>query len=176
MLPLLPLYGLSLGASPLQLGLLTSAFAIANAVGQLAAGMVTDRFGSRRFIRAGTATYADANLLIASASSALGLIGYRSIAGLGAGVNLISTRLYISQVADPRRHAFTNGVLSAANSAGNVFGPAFGGLIAVASDLRVPFLIVGVTSGLAFLATWALPCPRHAWREQASGRRSRPQC
>ena len=35
MLPLLPLYAQSLGAAPVELGLLTSAFAITNAIGQL---------------------------------------------------------------------------------------------------------------------------------------------
>ena len=37
MLPLLPLYASELGAPPFMLGLLTSAFAITNAVGQLGA-------------------------------------------------------------------------------------------------------------------------------------------
>src|SRR2546425_1451697 len=156
MLPLLPLYGLSLGATPLQLGLMTSAFAIANSVAQLAAGFVTDRYGSRRLILAGTGTYAVANGLIATAPTALALIAYRALAGLGAGTNLVSTRLYIAEVADPARLAFTNGVLSAANSAGNVIGPAFGGLVAVASDLRAPFAIVAVTSGCAFVAAMFL--------------------
>lgn len=52
MLPLLPLYGLSLGASPLQLGLMTSGFAIANGVAQFASGILMDRYGARRFIMA----------------------------------------------------------------------------------------------------------------------------
>ncbi|TMG33898.1 MAG: MFS transporter, partial [Chloroflexi bacterium] len=120
MLPLLPLYGLSLGASPVLLGLMTSGFAIANSVAQLVAGFVTERYGSRRLILAGTGTYAVANALIATAPSAVALIAYRSFAGLGAGANLVSTRLYIAEVADPARMAFVNGVLSAANSAGNV--------------------------------------------------------
>ena len=45
MLPLLPLYARSLGAAPLELGLLTSSFAITNAIGQLMAGFL--RSGSR---------------------------------------------------------------------------------------------------------------------------------
>jgi len=160
MLPLLPLYGLSLGASPVLLGLMTSGFAIANSVAQLVAGFVTERYGSRRLILAGTGTYAVANALIATAPSAVALIAYRSFAGLGAGANLVSTRLYIAEVADPARMAFVNGVLSAANSAGNVVGPAFGGLLAVASDLRTPFAVVAATSGLAFLAATLLAKPR----------------
>ena len=107
MLPLLPLYGLSLQATPLQLGLLTSAFAAATAVSQFASGFMLDRAGPRGFIRAGTAVYAAANGLIATAQSALALIAYRTLAGLGAGANLVASRLYVAQIAHPARLAFT---------------------------------------------------------------------
>lgn len=160
MLPLIPLYALSLGATPAQLGLLISAFSLTNTASQLGSGMLLDRFGSRLFIRAGVATYAGANALIATAQDALSLIGYRSLAGLGAGANILANRLYLTEVADPARLGFVNGVLSAAASAGNVIGPAFGGVVAQLSDLRVPFVIVAVTSGLAFVGTLFLPAPR----------------
>lgn len=157
MLPLIPLYAVSLGASPIQLGLLTSGFALANAIAQLAAGLLIDRLGARGFIRGGIAMYAGANILIATAATAPILIAYRILAGLGGGVNLVSTRIYLSQVADPAKLAFTNGVLSAAFSAGQVTGPAFGGVVSALGDLRLPFLLVGVTSGLACLGSLLLP-------------------
>ena len=151
MLPLLPLYGLALGATPVQLGLMTSAFAIANAVSQFGTGFLNDRFGPRRFIAAGIATYSAANALIAAAPSASALIAFRAIAGFGAGANLVSARLYISYVA--------NSIISAASSAGNVAGPAIGGLLAAAFTLRAPFLAVAATSALAFVAALLLPRP-----------------
>jgi len=160
MLPLLPLYGLSLDATPLQLGLMTSAFAIANAGAQFGVGFLLDRYGARRFVNAGTALYAAANALIASARTASELILYRGIAGLGGGVNIVSSQLYISQVAERARLAFFNSVLAAARSAGSVLGPALGGLVAAGGDLRAPFLIVAATSGLAFIASLFLPRPQ----------------
>ena len=160
MLPLLPLYGLSLGASPLQLGLMTSGFAIANGVAQFASGFAMDRFGARRFIVAGIGTYALANVLIATAPTAIALIGYRVIAGLGGGVNMVATRVYIAQTAEHASLAFFNSIISAANSAGSVLGPAFGGLVAASGDLRIPFFIVAGTSALAFVAAFFLPRPK----------------
>ena len=160
MLPLLPLYALSLGASPLQLGLMTSGFAVANGIAQFVSGFLMDRYGARRFIVAGIGTYALANVLVATAPTAIALIGYRFIAGLGGGVNMVATRLYISQTAEAGSLAFFNSIISAANSAGSVLGPAFGGLVAVAGDLRVPFFIVAGTSAVAFLAALFLPRPR----------------
>jgi DHA1 family tetracycline resistance protein-like MFS transporter len=118
-----------------------------------------DRFGARRFIVAGIGTYALANVLIATAPTAVALIGYRLVAGLGGGVNMVATRLYISQTAQQASLAFFNSIISAANSAGSVLGPAFGGLLAVGGDLRIPFFIVAATSALAFIAALFLPRP-----------------
>src|SRR5438132_14352363 len=87
MLPLLPLYGLALGATPLQLGLMTSAFSITNAFAPFGFGFALDRYGPRRFLSAGTALYAAANALIASAQSATALIAFRGVAGIGGGIN-----------------------------------------------------------------------------------------
>jgi DHA1 family multidrug resistance protein-like MFS transporter len=160
MLPLLPLYALSLGASPLQLGLMTSGFAVANGIAQFASGFLMDRYGARRFIVAGIGTYAAANVLIATAPTAIALIGYRFVAGLGGGVNMVATRLYISQTAEQASLAFFNSIISAANSAGSVLGPGFGGLVAAGGDLRAPFFIVAATSALAFVAALFLPRPK----------------
>jgi MFS family permease len=159
MLPLMPLYAISLGASPLQLGLMTSAFSLTNTVGQFLGGVYMDRSGSLPFIRVGTAMYAGANALIATAQDAVALIGYRGLAGLGAGGNLVGTRVYIAQIAPAERMAMVNGVLASAASAGSVIGPAFGGTIVQLFDLRAPFVIVAITSGLAFLGLLTLPVP-----------------
>lgn len=159
MLPLMPLYAISLGATPVQLGLMTAAFSLTNTAGQLLAGVYMDRTGSLPFIRFGTAIYAAGNALIATAQDALALIAYRSFAGLGAGGNIIGSRVYIAQVAPAERMAMVNGVLASAASAGSVIGPAFGGTIVELFDLRAPFVIVAVTSGLAFFALLTLPAP-----------------
>jgi MFS family permease len=159
MLPLLPLYALSLGAAPFVLGMLTSVFAVTNAIGQLVTGFLAERLAMRRLLAAGIGSYALANFLIATASSAGLLVAFRGAAGLGGGVMLVGERLYLAQLVEPARLAFANGVLSAAGSAGSVTGPAIGGLLAAAGDLRLPFLLVGVTSLLATVGALFLPRP-----------------
>lgn len=151
MLPLLPLFAIELGADPFVLGLLTSAFAVANAAGQLGGGFLADRFGARGLVPGGWAVYAACNLLIATAAAALPLIAYRSMAGIGAGIALSAERIYLAGIVDETVLAFANGVLSAAGSAGTLLGPAVGGLIAAVSDLRTPFLLVGATSAVGVL-------------------------
>lgn len=163
MLPILPLYAIALGASPRELGLLTTAFSLANVAAQLGIGFALDRIDARVPIRVGIATYAGANLLTAGAASVLSLVSFRALAGLGAGANLVADRVYISRTSDPVRLAYFNGLLSSAGSAGGLLGPAIGGLLAQAADLRAPFVVVGLTSGIAFLFSWRLrPVPGSA--------------
>ena len=80
MLPLLPLYATELGAPPLVLGLLTSSFAVTNAVGQLGAGFLSERWGAGRMLSAGLALYGAMNALIATAASAGWLLAWRKSA------------------------------------------------------------------------------------------------
>jgi predicted MFS family arabinose efflux permease len=103
--------------------------------------------------------YAASNLLIATAASAGPLIVWRAVSGLGAGVSLVSERLYITQVVDRSRLAFANGLMSSAGSAGTVLGPTVAGVLVAMSDLRVPFLLVAVTSTLATIGALFLPRP-----------------
>jgi len=159
MLPLLPLYATQIGATPFVLGLLTSGHAVASAVGLLVGGFLTERFAARRLVAAGIGLYAGANILIATTSAAVPLIAFRSLAGLGGGVNGIAERLYLTESTAPDRRAFANGLLSAAGAAGSVMGPVVGGLLVAVSDLRLPFLLVGATSALATLGALFLPRP-----------------
>jgi MFS family permease len=168
MLPLLPLYATQLGASPFVLGLLTSSFAVTNAVGQLGVGFLADRFGSRRFITGGLGLYGAMNLLIATAASAPWLLAWRSLAGFGGGAMIVAERLYLTEVTDRARRAFANGVVSAGQSAGSVTGPAVGGLIAAVADLRAPFIVVAATSVVALVGTLFLPRGRPPPHEAAA--------
>jgi MFS family permease len=159
MLPLLPLYAQSLGATPFVLGLVVSGFSVALAAGQLASGFLAERVPARRLVVAGIGVYSLANVAIAAATVAVQLVLFRAAAGLGAGVNQVAERLYITQVVDRTRLAFSNGVLSAAGSAGTVVGPAVGGLLAALADLRAPFIVVAVTSLAAAIGGLFLPTP-----------------
>lgn len=154
MLPLLPLFAIRLGATPRELGLLVSVFAVTNTVGQLGSGILSSRLTPRRQLPLGQAAYAAANVLIATAGASAQLIAFRGLAGFGGGLSIIAERLYVARVADRARLAFTNGVLSAAGSSGSVLGPVLGGFLAL-SDLRVPFIAVGITATAAALAALA---------------------
>lgn len=157
MLPLLPLYATELGAPPVVLGLLTSAFAVTNAIGQLVAGFLSERWGARRTMSSGLGLYAAMNALIATAASAPWLLLWRTTAGFGGGAMIVSERLYLAQSVAPERRAFANGIVSAGQSAGTVAGPVVGGVAAAIGGLRAPFVLVAATSLIALVGTLFLP-------------------
>jgi len=150
MLPLLPLFAVQVGATPGELGLMVSIFAVTQTVGQLGSGAMIGRISPRRQMPLGQASYAAANFLIATATSAIPLIAFRALAGLGGGLSIIAERLYIARVADRAKLAFTNGVVSAAGSSGSVLGPTIGAIPAI--NLRVPFIVVGFTATVAAIS------------------------
>lgn len=148
MLPLLPLFAIELGATPRELGLMVSIFAVTQTVGQLGSGVLSGWLSPRRQMPLGQVSYAAANFLIATSRAAVPLIAFRALAGFGGGLSIIAERLYIARVADRARLAFTNGIISAAGSSGSVLGPAIGGFLAL-QDLRIPFIVVGITASVA---------------------------
>ena len=162
MLPLLPLYAVAVGATPAEVGLMVSAFSVTSTVGQLASGFVSSRISARRQMPLGQAVYAAGNFLIATTTAAVPLIAFRAFSGLGGGLTIIAERLYIARVTIQSRLAFTNGVVSAAGSSGSVLGPLLGAVLAV-KDLRVPFVVVGITATIAGVAAFLfLPAERPA--------------
>jgi MFS family permease len=173
MLPLLPLYAISLGASPFVLGLLTSSFAVANTLGGLSAGFLAERFQPRRLVAGGIGFYAAANLLIATASAALPLIVFRTAAGVGGGVSAMGERLYLTAAVDRARLAMSNGILSAAGASGQVVGPVIGGVLAAMADVRAPFIVVAITSTIGAIGALFLPRPAEQATERNGSRGER---
>ena len=172
MLPLLPLYATELGAPPFVLGLLTGAFAVTNAIGQLGSGFLAERLGPRRIMSAGLGFYGVMNALIATAASAPWLLGWRTAAGFGGGAMIVSERIYLAQIVEPARRAFANGIVSAGQSAGTVTGPVIGGIAASIGGLRAPFVIVAATSAIALVGTLFLPAPSRPSSESEERRSS----
>ena len=156
MLPLLPLYATELGAPPIVLGLLTSSFAITNAIGQLGTGFLAERWGARRLMSAGLGLYAAMNALIATAATAGWLLAWRAAAGFGGGAMIVAERIYVVEITAPARRAFANGIISAGQSAGTVTGPVIGGFLAASWGLRAPFILVAATSLIALVGTFFL--------------------
>jgi DHA1 family tetracycline resistance protein-like MFS transporter len=144
-LPLLPYYAESFGATALLTGLLVSAYAAAQLLGAPALGRLSDRFGRKPLLMLSIAGSALGFLLLAAAPAAgrrmsgflpvaaapltLAVIFVSRILDGLTGGNISVAQAYISDVTDEKSRAKGLGLIGAAFGLGFIFGPATGGAL-----------------------------------------------
>jgi len=126
-LPLIPFYATRMGATGFHVGLLISAFSVAQLVSSPAWGHVSDRIGRRPAVVAGLLVSAAAYVVFGLATTLWVLFLSRLVQGVGGGTVGV-LQAYVADASDPEDRARGLGWLSAATSLGVVIGPAFGSL------------------------------------------------
>ena len=127
-IPLLPFYATGLGASATLVGVLVSAFSVAQLVVAPAWGRFSDRHGRRPAILAGLLLTAVAYVIFAFAGSVLVLLVSRLVQGLGGGTIGV-VQAYVADASPPEQRTRSLGWLSTVTSLGAVAGPAFGSVM-----------------------------------------------
>jgi len=129
-LPLLPFYAKTLGGGGLVVGLLVSAFSLAQLVSAPLWGRFSDKHGRRPALMVGLAASAIAYVVFAYADSLWLLFLSRIVQGAGGGtVSVIQA--YVADATRPEDRAKSLGWLSAATNAGVAIGPAIGSAVSV---------------------------------------------
>lgn len=127
-LPLLPFYAKTLGGGGLVVGLLVSAFSLAQLVSAPYWGRFSDKHGRRPALMVGLAASAIAYVVFAYADSLWLLFLSRIVQGAGGGtVSVIQA--YVADATKPEDRAKSLGWLSAATNAGVAIGPAIGSAV-----------------------------------------------
>ena len=127
-LPLLPFYAKSMGAGGFVVGLLVSAFSVAQLISAPIWGRFSDRYGRRPALIVGLASSAIAYVVFAYADSLWLLFLSRIVQGAGGGtVSVIQA--YVADATKPEDRAKSLGWLSAATNAGVAIGPAIGSAV-----------------------------------------------
>jgi len=127
-LPLLPFYAESFGASDTVIGLLVASYAAAQLVGAPLLGRLSDRFGRRPillFSLLGTLI----SFLILGFAKTLWLLFIARISDGITGGNISVAQAYIADVTDEKSRAKGLGMIGAAFGLGFIFGPATGGFL-----------------------------------------------
>src|SRR5215218_78033 len=141
-IPLMPFYAKSFGASGFVVGLLVAAFAVAQLVSAPMWGRFSDRFGRRPALCIALGASAIAYVIFAFAGSLWLLFLSRLVQGAGGGtVGVIQA--YVADATEPHERARSLGWLSAATNLGVALGPVLG-TVAVAVGDR-PFRFAGET-------------------------------
>jgi len=141
-LPLLPFYATQLGASATVVGLLVSAFSVAQLAVAPVWGRFSDRYGRRPAILAGLLLTGCAYGIFAFAGSVLVLLLSRLVQGLGGGTIGV-VQAYVADASPPAERTKSLGWLSAVTSLGAVAGPAFGSAMISVGGRSAPGLAAG---------------------------------
>src|SRR6476661_7601512 len=123
--PLLPFYATEFGANATVVGVLVSAFSVAQLAVAPVWGRFSDRYGRRPAILAGLVLTACAYVIFAFSGSVLVLLISRLVQGLGGGTIGV-VQAYVADASPPAERTKSLGWLSAVTSLGAVAGPAFG--------------------------------------------------
>ncbi|MDV3347365.1 MFS transporter [Leptothoe sp. LEGE 181152] len=160
-IPLLPFYAKTFGASPLEIGLLFSVLPFMGIFAPVFWGSLSDRIGRRPTILfniAGTTL----GFLCLTIANTLPILFLARIIGGAASASTVIVQSYISDLTTPEQRTQTLSFLDAAAGIGFILGPVIAGLL-IGSDqaqpnFRTPGLAATIASGLTFcMAFIALP-------------------
>ena len=124
-IPLLPFYAQTFGASPFAIGLLFASFSLSQLVASPVLGELSDRWGRRPVLIFSLLGTVVSFAMLALAQSLVMLFAARIIDGLSGG-NITTARAYIADVTAEQDRARAFGLLGAAFGLGFIVGPALG--------------------------------------------------
>ena len=153
-LPLLPFYAESFGATPAVVGMLVSAYAICQLIAGPPLGHLSDRVGRRPVLLVSQMGTCAGFLMLASARALWMVFLARVIDGLTAG-NLTVAQAYISDVTEPENRAKSFGMIGIAFGLGFLVGPALSGYLAQFNH-TYPILLAAGLSFTSIMCTYFL--------------------
>jgi DHA1 family tetracycline resistance protein-like MFS transporter len=153
-IPLLPFYAESYGASAFTIGLLGTSFSLMQFLFSPIWGRWSDKIGRKPIILIGLMGSCLSYLALALATS-LPLIFFARIIGGIAGANIPTAQAYIADVTTPENRAKGMGMVGAAFGLGFIFGPAIGGLLSRFGP-EAPMWFASVLCLGNFVAAWFL--------------------
>jgi len=176
-IPLMPLYAASFGASASAIGLLGAVYPAAQFFGAPFLGRLSDRFGRKPVLLVSQLGSLTGFLLLGAANGLTMLFIARLIEGLS-GANISTAQAAISDSTTPKTRTQGLGLIGAAFGIGFVFGPviAFISLALSRDNFHVPAFVAASFVLISILLTWLwLPETHPAEkRSQAAGQARSP--
>jgi MFS transporter, DHA1 family, tetracycline resistance protein len=170
-LPVLPYYAESYGASPLIIGLLFTSYSIMQFLFTPLWGKLSDRRGRRPLILLSLAGSCIGFYIFGRANNLLLLFIGRMTAGI-AGAIIPTTNAYIADITSPETRAKGMGLIGVAFGMGFVLGPAIGGLLAPFGYEKAPLLASALAGLNLIFAFFRLPESLPSGARNPSARRN----
>ena len=148
-----PLIRRELALTPLELGLIFSAFAYPYAAMQIAGGWAADRFGPRLVLAALSVLWAAATILTGASWSVASLVAVRVLVGIGEGGAFPAATRAFTWWLPARERGFAQGITHSFARLGGAITPPLVLVITTRFGWRTSFVVLGAAS-LAWTALW----------------------
>jgi DHA1 family tetracycline resistance protein-like MFS transporter len=155
-IPLLPFYAETFGASPVVIGFLFAIFSLCQLIAAPVLGGLSDRFGRRPILIFSLAGTVVSFVMLAMAHSVWMLFAARIVDGLSGG-NISTARAYVADVTEPKDRARAYGLIGAAFGLGFILGPALSGVLSGISYTAPIWAAAGITLVATVMAWLWLP-------------------
>ena len=153
--PLIPFLGLSLGLTPVEIGLIVSAFSICQLFASPITGKLSDRFGRKPLFLISQLSTFSGFLLLGFATTPILLLLSRLTDGL-LGSNMTVSQAYISDISEPKHRTRVYGYSSGVFGAGLIFGPVIGGVLSTI-NYSVPMFFAASITIISIILVLFLP-------------------
>lgn len=152
LLPILPYFVKSFGASDIVVGLLFSTFAACQFIAGPIWGNVSDRIGRKQVLIVSQIGATIGWFMLAFAHT-IGMVFIARIVEGVSGGNLSVTQAYVADLVEPRQRGRAFSYVGAAFSAGIVFGPVLGGVLFDRFGFSAPFLAAATLQLITLIVT-----------------------
>jgi len=153
-IPLLPFYAETFGATAFTVGLLATSFSLMQFIFAPIWGRLSDRVGRRPIILLGLLGSCLSYLGFGMAGTLTALFAARIFAGI-AGANIPTAQAVVADLTTPENRARGMGMVGAAFGLGFIFGPAIGGFLS-RYGYAMPAFFASALSLANFVAAWFL--------------------
>jgi multidrug resistance protein len=160
-LPLLPFYAESMGATPLQVTILVASFSAMQLAAAPFWGRVSDRVGRRPLLIGSLFASSVSYLVFALADNYWWLLLSRMAAGAAGGTITIA-QAYVADTTEHEQRARGMGHLGAASGLGVMLGPAVGGFASNWWGMAAPGFVAAGLCALNGVAAWFMVPESHA--------------
>jgi multidrug resistance protein len=155
-IPLLPFYAETFGASPFRIGLLFAVFSLCQLFAAPVLGDWSDKYGRRPILILSLLGTVVSFVMLALAQSFAMLFLARVVDGLSGG-NISTARAYVADVTEPKDRARAYGLIGVAFGMGFILGPALSGVLAKISMTAPIWVAAGITAVATVMAWLWLP-------------------
>jgi MFS transporter, DHA1 family, multidrug resistance protein len=153
-LPIVPFYSEKFGATPFQIGMLTSVFALISLILAPMMGKLGDRIGRKKLLLGGTLGFVLAYIIFAFAPNLETLFIARAIEAVAAAGIFPAAASLISDYTSEQQRGKAMALMGMSFSMGFILGPALGGIASASFGISGAFLLASSFSVVNFASVF----------------------